>query len=69
MTATITKVTHYDITLNLTQTELEVFKAIMSNLKISEVRNAVGLEKDEQKISEIYDKFKLVTDLNIKVGN
>lgn len=69
MTATITKVTHYDITLNLTQTELEVFKAIMSNLKISEVRNAVGLEKDEQKISEIYDKFKLVTNLNIKVGN
>lgn len=69
MTGTITKVTHYDITLNLTQTELEVFKAIMSNLKISEVRNAVGLEKDEQKISEIYDKFKLVTNLNIKVGN
>jgi len=69
MTATITKVTHYDITLNLTQSELEVFKAIMSNLKISEVRNAVGLEKDEQKISEIYDKFKLVTNLNIKVGN
>ena len=57
MTTTITKVTHYDITLNLTQSELEVFKAIMSNLKISEVRNAVGLEKDEQKISEIYDKF------------
>lgn len=69
MTTTITKVTHYDITLNLTQSELEVFKAIMSNLKISEVRNAVGLEKDEQKISEIYDKFKLVTNLNIKVGN
>lgn len=69
MTAIITKVTHYDITLNLTQSELEVFKAIMSNLKISEVRNAVGLEKDEQKISEIYDKFKLVTNLNIKVGN
>lgn len=69
MTTTITKVTHYDITLNLTQFELEVFKAIMSNLKISEVRNAVGLEKDEQKISEIYDKFKLVTNLNIKVGN
>ena len=69
MTATITKVTHYDITLNLTQSELEVFKAIMSNLKLSEVRNAVGLEKDEQKISEIYDKFKLVTNLNIKVGN
>ncbi len=69
MTATITKVTHYDITLNLTQTELEVFKAIMSNLKISEVRNAVGLEKDEQKISEIYDKFKLVTNLHIKVGS
>lgn len=69
MTATITKVTHYDITLNLTQSKLEVFKAIMSNLKLSEVRNAVGLEKDEQKISEIYDKFKLVTNLNIKVGN
>lgn len=69
MTASVTKVTHYDITLNLTQSELEVFKAIMSNLKISEVRNAVGLEKDEQKISEIYDKFKLVTNLNIKVGN
>lgn len=69
MTTTITKVTHYDIALNLTQSELEVFKAIMSNLKISEVRNAVGLEKDEQKISEIYDKFKLVANLNIKVGN
>ena len=69
MTATITKVTNYEVILNLTHSELEVFKAIMSNLKISEVRNAVGLEKDEQKISEIYDKFKLVTNLNIKVGN
>ena len=69
MTATITKVTNYEVILNLSQIEFTVFNAIMANLKISEVRNAVGLEKDEQKISEIYDKFKLVTNLNIKVGN
>ena len=69
MIAAITKVTHYDIALNLSHSELEVFKAIMSNLKISEVHGAVGLDKDEQQVYEIYNKFKNITNLNIKVGN
>jgi len=70
MTTSITKVAHYDISLNLTQFEFEVFKAIMSNLKISEVIGAVGsIGQDEQKIMGVYDKFKCVSNTNIKVDN
>lgn len=70
MTSSITKVAHYDISLNLTQSEFEVFKSIMSNLKMSEVIGAVGSTcQDERKIVEIYDKFKCIIHTNIKVGN
>lgn len=71
MTVNVNKVTHYNVSMNLTQDELNVFYAIMSNLKSSEVCDAFGPNTEEQKdkIIAIYNTFKSIPKTNIEMGN
>ena len=72
MISDIKKVTHYEVVLNLTQMEFEVFKAVMSNLKESEVLEASGYNStsDEARklVLEAYSNLKNIKQQNIELG-
>lgn len=73
MNVNIQKVTHYEVNLNLSQMEFEVFKSIMSNLKESEVLEASGykdcIAETKTQVLKAYDNLKWVSNCSIKVGN
>lgn len=73
MTASITKVTNYEVILNLSQIEFTVFNAIMANLKESEILgalNGVGFgEEMKAQALKAYENLKSVNGSNIKMGS
>ena len=73
MILSVQKVTHYEVNLNLSQMEFEVFKSIMSNLKESEVLEASGYKdcnaKTKTQLLKAYDNLKSFAQTNIKVGS
>ena len=74
MKANIQKVTHYEINLNLSEIEFNVFKSIMSNLKESEVMDAFYRKDNKASITKeellnVYTNLKSLAQTNIKAGS
>lgn len=74
MNANIQKVTHYEINLNLSEIEFNVFRAILSNLKEEEVLNAFSNKNTDitsttEKVLKAYDNLKRFEQTSIKVGS
>lgn len=74
MKVDIQKVTHYEINLNLSEIEFNVFRAILSNLKEEEVLNAfsnknTSITSTAEKVLKAYDNLKRFEQTNIKVGS
>lgn len=74
MNVNIQKVTHYEINLNLSEIEFNVFRAILSNLKEEEVLNAFSNKNTDitsttEKVLKAYDNLKKFEQTSIKVGS
>ena len=74
MNVNIQKVTHYEINLNLSEIEFNVFRAILSNLKEEEVLNAfsnknTSITSTTEKVLKAYDNLKKFEQTSIKVGS
>lgn len=74
MNVNIQKVTHYEINLNLSEIEFNVFRAILSNLKEEEVLNAFSnkntdITSTNEKVLKAYDNLKRFEQTSIKVGS
>ena len=74
MNVNIQKVTHYEINLNLSEIEFNVFRAILSNLKEEEVLNAfsnknTNITSTTEKVLKAYDNLKRFEQTSIKVGS
>lgn len=74
MKVNIQKVTHYEINLNLSEIEFNVFRAILSNLKEEEVLNAFSNKNTDitstaEKVLKAYDNLKKFEQTSIKVGS
>lgn len=74
MNVNIQKVTHYEINLNLSEIEFNVFRAILSNLKEEEVLNAFSNKNTDitsttEKVLKAYDNLKRFEQTSIKVGS
>lgn len=74
MNVNIQKVTHYEINLNLSEIEFNVFRAILSNLNEEEVLNAfcnknTDITSSVEKVLKAYDNLKSFALTNIKVGS
>lgn len=74
MNVNIQKVTHYEINLNLSEIEFNVFRAILSNLKEEEVLNAfnnknTSITSTPEKVLKAYHNLKSFEQTSIKVGS